>query len=398
MSFSPDALALRPDFCFLLGLPLLTAALGWLANRVLLLFLFGPLPAQGLWHHGVLAAQPQEPARELALQLARHLQMAELFRLMEPEKIAAHLGESVAGRLEEYVDGIMAERHAVLWDNLPLLLRQRIYARVRRQLPLVLDNMIDDMAENIEAVVDVQGMTEAVLQQEPGLLSRLYAGVLPAEQAFLLRAGAIAGLLAGLAVAWLWCFYPRPSWLPLLMAVAMALAVALPRRLLLDACLPGGRTGWMHRPGASVAPALAGWLSVEVLSLRRLMQLLLSGDRAVRTRAMIRRHLRPLLEAGRVRTTIQLLLGGQGYVDIKQLALDRTVSLTVGSLSDAGFSQDRAAEVEDACAMHLSRLGPVDMEKLVRPVLQYRWWQQVVLAMAIGMLAGMAQWLCLLAK
>lgn len=397
MPLFPDTLAQRPDFWFLLTLPFVMAMLGWVANRAVLLLLFGPLPLQGLWQHGLLAARGGRLAGSLGERLSRHLRMVELFRLMEPEKIAAHLSDSVLDRLEEYVDDIMSERHAVLWDNLPQVLRQRIYARVRRQLPSMLDNMIDDLAENIEALVDVRGLVEEMLARDPGLLSSLFHQVLRPEYGFLLRAGAWTGFLTGLLQVMVWSCYPMPWLLPVLAVTSVLLACWLPRELLLRSSLPVGLgVGRLSRHHAPVAAALALGLSEDVLSLRSLMRALLSGARASRTRGMIKRHLRPLMDAGLVRTTIQLMLGAQGYVDIKQLVVDRTVSLTMGSLSDADFNHDRADMVRGSCEDHLRTVDARDMELLIRPVLQFDWWLQMLLAGGLGVLAGMLQWLWLM--
>lgn len=389
MPLIPDALALRPDFWFLLTLPFVSAVMGWVVNRAALLFLFGPLPLRGAWHQGLLAARSQGLPAKLGAELARHLQMVELFRLMEPEKIAAHLGDSVMGRLDEYVDAVMSERHAVLWDNLPQLLRRRIYERVRRQLPSMLDNMIDDMAENIEAMVDVRSLVTEVLERDATLLSAIFKEALQQEQAFLLRAGVWTGFLGGLLLTVLWWHLPRLWLLPLMMAGLALLSCCLPRELLLRAALPAGLgAGWMHRQRAGVLAVLANRLSEEVLNLRSLMRALLTGSRAVRTRSMIRRHLRPLLDAGVVRTTIQLTLGVQGYVDIKQQVLERTASLTMGSLSDSGFNHERAGAVHEACAEHLALIDAVALEQIARPVLQHGWWWQLLLVAGLGALAG----------
>jgi hypothetical protein len=395
MSVSPDALALRPDFWPLLTLPLLLAASGWLVNRILLLFIFGPLPVKGLWQRGVLAAHAAAVAHEVGAQLSRHLHMGELFRLMEPEKIAVHLEESVEERLEEYVDGIMSERHAVLWDNLPYILRQRIYARVRRQLPVMLDGMIDEMAENTDAIIDVRSMVEEVLVREPALLSLMFADVFRAEQSFLLRTGAWLGFVSGLLLALLWSLHPHQPLLPIMVMMVIILCAWAPRELLLRARLPLVGRGWLYRRHSAVASSLAEWLAAEVLSLRNLMRLLLTGSRAGRTRGMIKRQLRPLLDAGMVRTTIQLLLGTQGYADIKQLTLEHTVGLTIVSLSDAGFSHERSAEVKAACLARLSHMTPADMEHVLRPVLQHQWWTQLLLAVGVGLCMGLVQYLWL---
>jgi hypothetical protein len=400
MSQLPDALLQRPDLWLLLLLPVCAAMLGGLGNWLALRLLFGPLPLHGVRRQGIIGEHAVAVADRLGAALMQHLSLSELFRLMEPEKIAGHLSESVMGRLEDYVDDIMTEKYAVLWDNLPELVRRRVYGRVRRQLPSILDSMVDDMAENIDQLVDVHALVAELLGRDPALLTGLFDEALQQERRFLIRSGFLIGLLLGVVEAGIWFLSPKPWILPVAGVAIMVGCFWLPRQLLFYLAEPrrlGGlfRQGWIYHHQSAVMGILARHLTEDVLSLRVLMRSLLSGSRATRTRAMIKRHMRPLLDAGMVRTTIQLLLGAEGYVHIKQQVIDRAVQMTMGSLSEADFNHDRAGPVQDVCTQRLVALDAATFRALVEPLLDEGAWMQVLVLIGLGAGAGLAQWAAL---
>ena len=82
----------------------------------------------------------------------------EFFREMEPEKIAAHLTRTIQLRIEEYTDEVMTERNAVLWENLPLLVRKRVYCVARRVIAAVMDFVVDDIRLYLVSLVDMKQM------------------------------------------------------------------------------------------------------------------------------------------------------------------------------------------------------------------------------------------------
>lgn len=395
MSQLLDALLQRQDLWLLLSLPVFAAMLGGLGNWLALRLLFGPLPLAGVRRQGILGEHAVAVSDRLGEVLMRQLSLSELFRLMEPEKIATHLSDSVLGRLEDYVDDIMAEKYAVLWDNLPELVRRRVYGRVRRQLPSILDNMVDEMAENIDQLVDVRALVTELLSRDPALLTGLFDEALQQERRFLIRTGLVTGLFLGALEALLWFYLPRPWVLPVSGVAIMVASFWLPRQLLfyLAAPRPDGheRRGWIYHHQSDVMTTLARHLTEDVLSLRVLMRALMSGSRASRTRAMIKRHMRPLLDAGMVRTSIQLLLGAEGYANIKQQVVDRAVLMTIGSLSEVDFNHERAAPVQDVCTRRLVAMDATGFRDLVEPILDEGAWIQVVVVVSLGFMLGLAQ-------
>lgn len=395
-----DALWLAPDFWFLLAMPVVAALLGGLSNFLSWRLLFGSLPVSGHYHNGILSAHAEAVAGRLGDVLLPVVRLSELFRLMEPEKIAAHVSDAVLDHLDDYVDAVMSEKNGVLWDNLPVMVRRRVYARVRRQLPSILDNFVDDLAENIEHLIDVRSLVQELLEHERPLLVLLLQEALQAQGSFLLRAGVLTGLLLGVAELLIWRHWPDPRLLPLF-AVAIALvSLALPRRLLFWPVTtiqvgPFILKGRVLRHLTALNHTLAHRLGMDVLSPRRLMHALLSGSRSARTRVMIKRHMRPLMEAGMVRTSLQVLMGGEAYVHIKQRVVDRAVVLTIDALSDADFNHQCFSQIQGLCATRLEAADPFEMAALLRSVLEEGLeWQWLVIAF-VGVTVGLVQWLAL---
>lgn len=374
-----DGVSMRSDaWPALLLLPLAGAVLGVLGNWLFLRLLFGPLPAG---RPALLVRQADALGRRLADTLAAALPLSELFRLMEPERIAHHVTRAVTARLDEHVDDVMRERHAVLWDNLPQAARQRVYARVQRQLPSLFDNLIEDMAEHVDELVDLRQLLESLVSEHRERLAALLAAALRQEQGFLRRAGLCAGLGLGLLQALLWLLHPSYWLLFLPPPLVAAASVQLPLALLF---WQGGR-GEGRSVRSELQPVLAHGLASELLTPRRLLHLMLTGARAGRTRAMIRRHMRPMLETGLVRTTLQLLLGAGGYAHIKQRVTEKVTRLTVAELADTGLAQREGNAVAQACARHLAA---ADTRPLVRAVLEEGRWPRLAAVLLVGLLAG----------
>ena len=395
-----DALWSPPDFWILLAMPLMAAVLGGLSNYLPWRLLFGSLPVNGSYHQGILSAHATAVAGRLGDALLPLVGLSELFRLMEPEKIAAHVSAAVLERLDDYVDAVMSEKNGVLWDNLPVMVRRRVYARVRRQLPSILDNFVDDLAENIEQLIDIQSLVLELLERERPLLVRLFQESLQAEGRFLLHAGVLTGLLLGIAELLLWGYMPDPRLLPLF-ASAIALASQwLPRQFLFWPVTPvrlGALVfqGRILRHQIRLSRSIAFRLGEDVLSLRGLMYALLSGSRAGRTRAMIKRHMRPLMEAGMVRTSLQLLMGAESYAHIKQRVVDRAVILTMEALSDADFNHQCSRQIQGLCTARLEAADPPGLTWLLRSVLEEAMWLQWLVITTVGALFGLMQWLAL---
>lgn len=374
-------------------LPVVGMALGLVSGWLYLRLLFGPLPFGGRWGPA-LARDAGRVLDRLAEGLERMLPLGEFFRLMQPEKVAATVTRSVLAGLDRHVDEVMRERYAVLWDNLPHSARARVYSRVGRQLPSLFDNMVEDLAEHLDELTDLRYLLRGMIQAQPDLLGRLLAEALYRERVFLLGCAALIGLAVGGAQCLVWQSYPL-AWLQVTLVGGLALAAVLLPRALLSRF---GRLGGGARPfGQGLATVLSRRLSRDVFNAGHLLHAVVTGQQASRTRSIIRRHMRPLLETGLVRTTLQLLLGAEGYVYMKQSVTERLTTLTLGALEAGSQDALQGDRIEMACRERLQAMPPAEVHALLQPVLDEGLWWRLLVVVGLGCLLGLAEALVLLA-
>lgn len=392
----------RPDFWSFVAIPVVAAAVGWFTNWIAIQMTFWPLEFVGykklyLGWQGIIPAKAEKMAGIVVDNtMAKLASLSELFQQMEPEKIASHISKSIMERIDEYVDEIMSEKNAVLWDNLPVMVKKRVYSRVRRQLPSIMDNMVDDMAENIEELVDLKQMVVKLLSRDKALMVRVFKDVGDVELRFVVNSGFYFGFLFGLVQMWAWAVYPEPWVMPFFGFLVGYATNWLALNLIfrpLDPVKVGPFTlhGLFLRRKFEVADKFALISTQEVINLKNLMNEVMTGPRSDRTRAMIKRHMRPLLESGVVRTAVQLTLGAEGYAHIKALVVEKAVAMTIGPLSDPRFNRERAGIIHEIFRDKMRVMSNVEFQDLLRPAFQEDEWILIILGAVLGLIAGYLQ-------
>jgi len=149
--------------------------------------------------------------------------------------------------------------------------------------------------------------------------------------------------------------------------------------------------GLFLRRKFEVADKFALISTQEVVNLKNLMQEVLTGPRSDRTRAIIKRHMRPLLESGVVRTAVQLTLGAEGYAHIKMLVVDKAVAMTIGPLSDPRFNRERAGIIHEIFRDKMRLMSNAEFQGLLRPAFQEDEWILIILGAVLGLIAGYLQ-------
>jgi len=121
------------------------------------------------------------------------------------------------------------------------------------------------------------------------------------------------------------------------------------------------------------------------------MQEVLTGPRSDRTKAMIKRHMRPMLESGVVRTAVQFTLGAEGYAHIKALVVEKAVAMSIGPLSDPRFNRERAGIIHEIFRDKMRVMSNVEFQDLLRPAFQEDEWILIILGAVLGLIAGYLQ-------
>lgn len=392
----------RPDFWSFVAIPFVAAFVGWFTNWIAIKMTFWPLEFIGykklyLGWQGIIPAKAEKMAGiTVDNTLAKLASLSEVFEQMEPDRIAEHITRSTLDRVEEYVDEIMHERNAVLWENLPMIVKRRVYARVRAQIPGIMDNLVEDMSQNIEDLVDLKQMVIKLLGQNKALMCRIFQEVGDKELKFIVNSGLWFGFLFGLVQMVVWYLYPEKWVMPFFgFLVGYAtnwLAINMVFRPL-DPVKWGPFTfhGLFLRRKKDVAEKFSRITTEEVLTLRNFMREIMNGPRADRTKAMIKRHMRPLLESGVVRTAIQLAFGAEGYANLKHIMTEKAIAMSMEPLSDPRFNLSRANRVHEIFTAKMQELTNREFQDLLRPAFEEDEWILIMLGAVLGLIAGWLQ-------
>lgn len=391
----------HPDFWKYVSLPFVAGTVGWITNWMAVQMTFYPLEFMGIrpvfgWQ-GIIPSKVVKMADIVVDKTLQRLgSLDEFFREMEPEKIAAHLTRHTQSRIEEYTDEIMTERNGVLWENLPLVVRRRVYNRARRLVPELIDNLVEDISTNIEHLVDLKHMITTQMQSDKELLVRVFREVGDPEFRFVINSGFYFGFLFGLVQIPVFVFVPSNWVLPFfgfIVGIAtnwMALNVIF-RPLNPVKVGPFRVQGLFLKRQKDVAETFARLTTDEVVTLRNLMYQVLNGPRGDRTKAMIKKHLKPLLDGGVVRTAAQLTVGPGGYADLKKSVEEKAIDLSLEPFEDPGFNRERGRVVERLMRERMQELSSEEFQDLLRPAFQEDEWILIAVGGFLGMMAGFAQ-------
>lgn len=397
-------LTARPDFWGFVCIPIVAAVVTWAHVWFAMKMVFYPLEFVGIWEPwlGWQGIVPRKAGKMAGIvvdnTLAKLGSLSEIFREMDPEKIARHVSDGLMERIEDMVDEIMNEKNRVLWENLPVSLKKRVYARVRRQTPEIMEGLVIDLGENIEDLIDLKAMVVRQMEGDRALVVRVFQEVGSPEINFIVNASFWIGLSLGFLQMFVWYFFPHEWGLPIYGAVLgyatnwIALAMVF-RPLNPIKIGPWRLQGLFLKRQPEISEKFAELSTIEMVSLKHLVNEMLTGTYAERTRALIRRHIGPLLEGGVVRTAIQLTVGPTGYATLKRTIVEKAATLSLAPLANPQFNQDRAKVIASIFSTRMKAMTSQEFQDLLRPAFQEDEWIVIMLGGVLGFIAGWIQYL-----
>src|SRR5205085_5675404 len=115
---------------------------------------------------------------------------------------------------DDIIERIMCREHPRLWRELPPSLKELVHQRVKPQLPDVVNQLTDEIADHIDQLVDVKLMV--IKRFDPELANRVFLDMGRRVLKFIQNFGFFFGFLLGIPVAALTHFVTFWWLLPLL--------------------------------------------------------------------------------------------------------------------------------------------------------------------------------------
>ena len=211
--------------------------------------------------------------------------------------------------------------------------------------------------------------------------------------------GAIIGGLLGALLAPAWVRYPEPWLLPVggfavgfltnWIAINLIFRPLKPRRFLFWRL-----QGLFLQRQPEISDVWARLVAEELITVEKVADAMINGNRGDRTRAIIQKHLRPLLDNSMVmKLGAQVTVGMTGYTELKKAMNHKAVLATRDVFGDPAFNRERAPVVAGVLAGQMKSLAPAEFQDILRPAFREEEIQLMLVGGILGSLAGALQFL-----
>ncbi|PSF06366.1 hypothetical protein C7H08_14705 [Marinobacter halophilus] len=383
----------------------MAAVVGWFTNWLAIQMSFHPVRFIGVGVIGWQGVIPRKAEKMAHICIDRTLQkfgdLNSVYQKLEPQRIVEQVIAQVSPRMDEYIDEVMYEVQPVLWDNLPLFVRARIYQWARQQLPSRIEELVEDFADDLDELVDLKALLSRELQSHPDLMNRIFQEAGAVELQSVINRGAIVGGLLGALLAPIWLVYPQPWVLPVggfsigfitnWVAINLIFSPLRPRRILFWRI-----QGLFLRRQEQISDTWARLVADELITVEKVADAMINGQQGARTRAIIQKHLRPMLDNSMVmKLAAQVTVGMSGYTDLKRVMNQKAVLATQDVFSDPEFNRERAPVVAGVLAGQMKALRPEEFQDILRPAFREEELQLMFVGGLFGAVAGLIQFIAM---
>lgn len=391
------------EFWQYLSIPVIAALIGWITNWLAIKMTFYPLEFVGLrpiwgWQGIIPSKARKMAAKSVDATISKIGTVQEIFEQIDPHVLAEYVIHNVEPRTEEYVDELMLKEYPTFWENLPSSARNMVYERVRKSIPQLVDNLVEDLSENIEDLLDIKGMVIDRLAADKRLLNQIFLECGDKEFRFIVNSGLYFGFLFGLVQMVVWYFYQAWWVLPffgLLVGWAtnwIALNVIFrplePRKI-----GPVELQGLFLKRQREVAESFCHIVTHEILTVGNIINAVLNGPNGERAKNMVKKHIKPLVDetAGMGKALTQMAFGPTGFATLKNKVGEKALEISSTSFNNPVFEKDRAEAVEKIMVERMIALSSAEFQDLLRPCFQEDEIKLILVGAALGFAAGVAQ-------
>lgn len=385
------------------SIPIIAGLVGWITNWLAIKLTFYPIKFIGIrpifgWQ-GIIPSKARKMA-EISVDstLSRLGTVSEIIEQMDPSIISTHILANIESRNEELVDELMLKRHHTLWQNLPKTLKSIVYQRVADQLPVIMDELVNDISPKIESLFDLKLMVIEKLEQDKTLLNKIFLNCGENEFKFIIKSGLWFGFLFGLPQLALWYFFPVPWILPICGFLVGWATNWVALNMIFRPVKPihfAGITlhGLFLKRQAEVSESFCKIITEEILTVDQVAHAMLTGPNASRTRAIIKKHFENLIDeaAGIIKPLTQMAIGPKGFAEMKEDAGYKAIDLSTEILKDPLFNQQRAEAVQKIMEQRMKQLPSEEFQDLLRPCFQEDEIKLIAIGGVLGALAGLGQ-------
>lgn len=291
--------------------------------------------------------------------------LSQVFEYIGPERLLNLEINHLRPQLDSIVDEVMIRKNQVLWENLPVILKNRIYSRVHRKLPRMLDDVVEEFSDRLPHYLSFKELLDKTELRQPGTMEQLFKAISkPAFnrlQFIAMAWGALGGLIQG-ALSYFGNLHSPDFWL--ISAVGISFTTYwVARRVQVAPLHRLPKVGhyfddYLSEQQQAMNLALAEILAKEVFKLSNISQAILVHNRKTEVQRLMRRHTAELISDADIRTLIQVTIGPQGYAEVKKHFSRAMTRAIMAPLQDPLFNRERSIPMKQFMKQQFDLEGP----------------------------------------
>lgn len=408
----------------LITIPLFTGVIGYITNWTGVLMLFKPLKFHGFRLPGLKILFPLLPRRVQVLPLIRYDgrigwqgivpsradkmasiavdkglaklgSIGDFYRELEPDRIAEHLADVARAEIRGVVEEIMLRENPQLWHDLPPVIKETVHARVRQQLPSIVQSLTTKIGDNVDQLIDAKLMVISYFEENPQLLNSLFQDIGRKELRFMQNFGFYFGFPMGFLLFLVLRIYPHWWVLPLGGTIIGVMVNYIGIEMIFEPIFPKKWVPWRQglfiKRKDEVTEGYAKLISEHVITLRNVGNELLYGPRSDRTQQLLEDTLRPAVDkaVGRARSAVRVAIGTREYDQIKASVATQAAGFAPMAFSDAEFNKRQSGKIYTFIATQMKKMGPDEFVEMLRSAIKQDEWLLFVHGGALGVFAGL---------
>ena len=167
-------------------------------------FRIGKIPIG--WQGIIPSKAPKMASISVDLMTTKLISIEDVIMQLDPYAMAQEMGPHMINMTEKVMSETMEDDDLAFWEALPQSVKERIYGRVTKELPSLIEEMMKDISENIYDLFDLKKMVVEALVEDKQLMVDIFQKTGAEEFKFIQRSGLYFGFLFGLvqmAIFWI---------------------------------------------------------------------------------------------------------------------------------------------------------------------------------------------------
>ena len=386
-----------------LSIPIVSGIVGWGTNVLALKMTFYPLEFWGIkpflgWQ-GIIPSKAEKMAKiSVNLWTTKLVNVRELFAQLEPTQVAEEMRPQFDRISKEIMDEVMEKQSPDVWRRIPESVKRMTYARISRDMPDVVSEIMTDVKDNIEEVFNIEEMVVERLTSDKQLMVEMFLNCGKEEFKFIERSGFYFGFLFGIAQMGVWYYFPEWWILPLAGLIVGYATNWLALKLIFEpveekSVLGMKFQGLFIKRQNEVAEEYAKMLTEEIFTFDRIFAAIINGSTKERFVNLVLKHAERGIDegVGISKPVVNLVAGKRNYDKMKNVVLDKVIREMPSSVKPVFSYADEVMDLETVFRTKMQALSPPEFVGFLRPVFQEDELKLILIGAVLGMAAGFAQ-------